>query len=151
MFLSPRSHSQVNSPVPSQEAPARSSWSDAVGINLVGWRTTVSVLYANPQSGTEDSVPSDPDSKAWQRTQRKGEFVFGVAIDNAPGKFLRSIIVTVTPHVLVVNHCGFDIEYRQLQRDAVGFLSTPSYNLRRMADDPQPPTGYGRKQRWAGT
>ena len=59
------------------------------------------------------------------------EICLGVAIDAAPGKFFRSKVVTVSPHMLVVNKSGFDIQFRQTETDELTTPCTPIMSLPR--------------------
>ncbi len=109
-------------------AASHSSWSEPVGVSLVGLRTSVSVFCDSALDGRLDAgLAVGPRDRSLP--QRRSEYVFGLAIDNAPGKFQRSVIVNVTPHLLLVNHSGLSIEYRQFQPDLVSYVSTPTFLL----------------------
>lgn len=126
------------------DARTQSSWSAPVGISLVGLRSSVSVLCDSSSTGAlGEADPRDAGTEAKRPPSRSSEFEFGLAIDNAPGKFQMSVVVNVTPHLLLVNHSGLNIEYRQFQPDLVSYYPTPVFLLPPSGAPSSAPHGAG--------
>ncbi len=76
-----------------QDLNACSMWSSPVGVDQIGWRTSVSLLHG-AKLGLTDFVDPDFSNPQFSHVFRsvKSEMMFGLGIDIGPGKFRRSVV-----------------------------------------------------------